>query len=218
MMIALSTHHGTKVSSPSRRLGCFCELFWTLLTFFCGTAVQWVYIMRRLIVFALLLLAIPGIAFAQESENQAAEPQSQTTEPQPPKAIQSHKDTGDLASVNAAMEFVYSQVASWAQKFDACSQDASENIAISIQYDCKGKIELLTKTSDCIKEAIPEKFDIDITKNVCVCKEGRISFTYNKSDGITINNKTRIGIVNSNEYCSVYRFKRSHSRRPHLKH
>ncbi len=163
--------------------------------------------MRQLIVFGLLLLAIPGIAFAQDSDNQAADPQ-------PQKEIQSHKETGDLARVNAAMEYVYSQVASWAPKFDACSQDTEESIDIAIQYDCKGKIELLTKTSDCIKEAIPKKFDIDITKDVCVCKEGWISFTYNKSDGITINQKTRIGIVNSNEYCSVYRFKRSHSKLP----
>ena len=176
----------------------------------CGNIRIWEVIMRQLIVFGLLLLAIPGIAFAQESENQ-------TAESQPKKAMQPLKDTGENARVNAAMEHVYSQVMSWAPKFDACTQDAAESVDIKIQYDCKGKIELLTAASDCIKEAIPEKFDIDITKDVCVCKDGWISFTYNKSDGITIKQKTRIGIVNTDEYCSIYRFKRSHSRRPHLK-
>ena len=161
--------------------------------------------MRRLIIFVLFLLAIPGIAFAQKSENQ-------TTEPQPQETKNSQKYSEEYARVNAAIEYVYSQVMSWKPIFDACPMDTAESIDIKIQYDCKGKITLLTEISDCIKGSIPEKIDIDITKDVCVCKEGSILFTYNKSDGITIKQKTRIGIVNSDEYCNIYRFKRSHSR------
>ena len=166
------------------------------------------YIMKRLFVFVLLLLVIPGIVFAQESANEAPVPQAQ-------KTAQSQKDTGAYGRVNAAMEYIYSQVESWALKFDACTQDADENIEIKIQYDCKGKIQLLSNVSDCIKEVIPETFDIDITKDVCVCKEGWISFTYNKSDRITIKQKKRVGIVNTDEYCDIYRFKHSHPKIPH---
>ncbi len=172
--------------------------------------------MRQLIIFCVFLLAIPGIAFSQEADNQTAEPQTR-------KAVQPQKDKGETARVNAAIEYVYSQVMSWTPIFDACTQDATDSIDIVLLYGCKGNIELISKTSDCIKEGLPKKFDIDITKDVCVCKEGRIKFTYNKSDGITIKQKTRIGIVNSNKYCSIYRFKRSHektfkSHQEHVKH
>ncbi len=180
--------------------------------------------MYRLI-FCILILIYPCVAFSQESQPQDANPsqksrieQQNTKKPKLTHGQPTPEKTRAQKHINESVESVYKQVSNWSTLFTACNDKIKNEIEIEISYDCKGQVSIASvsadtaETSACIKERIPKSLDIDITKDVCVCKEGSIRLAYSKTNGITIKQKTRIGISKANEYCDTYYFKRSHSK------
>ncbi len=150
----------------------------------------------------------------QDTTATAQEPSQQETEKPPviPSKPSSNKPSD---GINAALKHIYLQTKDIAPLFDKCPGVSNNVLIIDFTYNCKGTITYLNVSDAspelfaCIKGIFPERFDIDVTKDVCVCKDGNAHLTYSPEQGLSFEHRTPVGISNSNEYCNIYRFKKT---------